>query len=235
MKWVTSSRGVTLRALTTAALLVCVGNAGIGNAGTSGPATSKGENQGGNQGAKQSRKQGRKQGQNQLASPQSLAKIADPNKRSAAYFTELSKVLTSPRCLNCHPAGDRPRQGDSARLHQPPVYRGKDGFGLEAMRCGTCHQDANFDPGRVPGNPQWHLAPIEMAWEGKTASEICQQIKDPARNGNRSLNDLIEHIGKDKLVGWAWNPGYGRTSAPGSQKQAGELVEAWVRSGAVCP
>jgi hypothetical protein len=219
MKWVTSSRGVSLRALTTAALLVCIGNAGIGNAGASGPATSKGGNQ----------------GRNQLASPQSLAKIADPNKRSAAYFTELSKVLTSPRCLNCHPAGDRPRQGDSARLHQPPVYRGKDGFGLEAMRCGTCHQNANFDPGRVPGNPQWHLAPIEMAWEGKTASEICQQIKDPARNGNRSLNDLIEHIGKDKLVGWAWNPGYGRRPAPGSQKQAGELVEAWVRSGAVCP
>jgi hypothetical protein len=174
-------------------------------------------------------------GANQLASPQSFSKIADPNKRSAAYFMELSKVLSSPRCLNCHPSGDRPRQGDSARLHQPPVYRGKDGFGLESMRCNTCHQSANFEPGRVPGHPQWHLAPIEMAWEGKTVSEICVQIKDPARNGNRSLNDLVEHIGKDTLVGWAWNPGYPRTSAPGSQHQAGELVEAWVRSGAVCP
>ena len=171
----------------------------------------------------------------QLASVQSFSKIVDPNKRSAAYFTELSKVLTSPRCLNCHPAGDRPRQGDSARPHQPPVYRGKDGLGLESMRCGTCHQSANFDPGRIPGNPKWQLAPIEMAWEGKTASQICQQIKDPARNGKRSLNDLVEHIGKDTLVGWAWNPGYGRRPAPGTQVQAGSLVEAWVRSGAVCP
>jgi hypothetical protein len=148
---------------------------------------------------------------------------------------ELSKVLTSPRCLNCHPSGDRPRQGDSARLHQPPVYRGKDGLGLETMRCATCHQNANFEPGRIPGHAQWRLAPIEMAWEGKTVSEICVQIKDPSRNGNRSLHDLVEHIGKDTLVGWAWNPGFGRTPAPGSQKQAGELVEAWVRSGAVCP
>jgi hypothetical protein len=214
MKWQTSLRGVSFRAITTVALLAC-----IGNAAAAGPAKSKIRNV----------------GRNQLASPQSFAKIADPSKRSAAYFTELSKVLTSPRCLNCHPAGDRPRQGDAARLHQPPVYRGKDGFGAESMRCGTCHQNANFDAGRVPGHSQWHLAPIEMGWEGKTPSEICQQIKDPARNGKRSLHELVEHIGKDTLVGWAWNPGYGRTPAPGTQKQAGELVEAWVRSGAVCP
>ena len=29
--------------------------------------------------------------------------------------------------MNCHPAGDRPRQGDERRLHQPPVVRGADG------------------------------------------------------------------------------------------------------------
>lgn len=70
---------------------------------------------------------------------------------------------------------------------------------------------------------------------GKRVSEICQQIKDSARNGNRSLNDLVEHIGEDTLVGWAWNPGYGRTPAPGTQKQAGALVAAWVKSGAISP
>ncbi len=72
------------------------------------------------------------------------------------------------------------------------------------MRCSRCHQNANFDPGRVPGSPHWHLAPSEMAWEGKTVGEICLQMKDPARNGGRSINDLIDHIGKDTLVGWAW-------------------------------
>ena len=59
----------------------------------------------------------------------------------------------------------------------------------------------------VPGNPIWHLAPREMAWEGKTVGEICAQIKDPARNGGRSLASLVEHIGEDHLVGWAWAPG----------------------------
>jgi hypothetical protein len=170
-----------------------------------------------------------------LASVESLASIADTSARSAALFAELGKVLTHPRCLNCHPAGDYPRQGDVSRVHQPPVKRGPDGFGLPAMRCPICHQQANFDPGGVPGNPIWHLAPREMGWEGKTLGEICAQIKDPARNGNRSLEALVEHIGEDHLVGWAWAPGYGRQPAPGTQKEAGALVEAWVKTGAVCP
>jgi hypothetical protein len=168
-----------------------------------------------------------------LASPDSFASIAATDQRSVAYFVELGKVLTNPRCVNCHPAGDRPRQGDESRLHQPPVARGVDGHGLAAMRCSICHQSANFD--RVPGHPDWHLAPREMAWEGKTLREICVQIKDRDRNGGRSLEDLVNHIGTDTLVGWAWAPGFGRHSAPGTQKQAGALVDAWVKTGAMCP
>jgi hypothetical protein len=170
-----------------------------------------------------------------LAGVESFSSISDTSARSAAIFTELGKVLTHPRCLNCHPAGDRPRQGDVSRLHQPPVERGPDGYGLPAMRCPICHQGANYDPAGVPGNPIWHLAPHEMGWEGKTLAEICAQIKDPARNGNRSPHDLIEHIGDDHLVGWAWAPGYGRHPVPGTQKQARALVEAWVQTGTVCP
>jgi len=168
---------------------------------------------------------------NALASPESFTSITDTDARSAAMFTELGKVLTHPRCVNCHPAGDRPRQGDQSRLHQPPVERGVDGHGTETMRCSICHQNANFDPGRVPGHPEWHIAPREMAWEGKTPAEICAQIKDPARN----VEDLIHHIGADTLVGWAWQPGFGRAPAPGTQKEAGALVDAWVKTGAVCP
>src|SRR5215208_1524091 len=134
------------------------------------------------------------QGQNTLATPESFASIADTKARSAALFTELGKVLTHPRCVNCHPAGDRPRQGEHGRLHQPPVVRGADGHGIAAMRCSICHQAANFDPGRVPGHPEWHLAPREMAWEGKTLGEICTQIKDRDRNGGRSPEDLVDHI-----------------------------------------
>jgi hypothetical protein len=74
-----------------------------------------------------------------------------------------------------------------------------------------------------------------MAWEGRSLARICAQIKDPDRNGGRSLADLVEHIGADGLVGWAWNPGMGRIPAPGTQAEAGALVSAWVDTGAACP
>lgn len=170
-----------------------------------------------------------------LAAPDSFAALDDGAARSAALFTEAAKVFTHPRCMNCHPAGDRPRQGDMRRLHQPPVARGEDGFGLPAMRCPICHQGANFDPGRVPGDPAWHLAPHEMAWEGKTVGQICEQIKDPARNGGRTLDEIVHHVGDDHLVGWAWAPGADRQPAPGTQAQAGALLDAWAKTGAVCP
>lgn len=172
-----------------------------------------------------------------LAPPASFAGIADPATRSAAYFTELYKVLSHPRCTNCHPVGERPSQGqgDTLRLHQPPVVRGADGTGTAAMRCRLCHGPANFEPAGVPGHPHWHLAPPGMAWQGKTAGEICVQVKDPARNGGRTLAAIAEHIGRDTLVGWAWSPGGTRTAAPGTQEGAGALVEAWIATGAACP
>src|SRR4051812_11316059 len=37
----------------------------------------------------------------------SFGGIADKTERSRALFNEVAKVITSPRCMNCHPAGDR--------------------------------------------------------------------------------------------------------------------------------
>jgi hypothetical protein len=70
-----------------------------------------------------------------LAAPDSFASIADEGQRSAAYFTELGKVFLHPRCVNCHPAGDRPRQGDLARLHQPLVAKCHPIFARMRLRC----------------------------------------------------------------------------------------------------
>ena len=79
------------------------------------------------------------------------------------------------------------------------------------------------------------LAPIEMAWEGKSIGDICRQIRDPQRNGGRDLELLHEHLAKDDLVGWGWNPGAGRDPAPGTQEQLGQLFRAWIDTGAECP
>ncbi len=168
-----------------------------------------------------------------------FAGIADKNARSAAIFTEMGKVLTSPRCLNCHPRTDSPTQGDTLALHNPPVTRGPDGFGAPGLECATCHgpRNATFAnaSGTVPGNPKWHLAPKSMAWQGLTLGQICASIKDMKKNGGMTLTQLIDHNGKDDLVGWGWKPGAGRVPAPGTQAEFGELTKAWVESGAACP
>jgi hypothetical protein len=165
----------------------------------------------------------------------SFSRIPDQERRSVALFEEAGKVLTHPRCVNCHPRGDSPLQTDQMRPHQPMVVRGEAGMGVAAMQCTTCHHEANFDPARVPGDPQWHLAPKEMAWEGMSLGHICRQLKDPARNGGKDLAAIVHHSAEDHLVGWGWNPGAGRTPAPGTQKEFGALMQAWVDTGAHCP
>ncbi len=159
----------------------------------------------------------------------------DKGTRSRAMFLEASKVLMSARCVNCHPAGDTPTQTDLMHPHYPTVTRGPESRGVVGMECATCHQDANQELARVPGAPDWHLAPLVMAWAGKTATEICEQIKDPKRNGGRTLDKIVDHVTNDKLVGWGWNPGSNRTPAPGTQKSFGALMAEWVATGAECP
>ena len=171
----------------------------------------------------------------ELKAPRDFAAIADPAERSRALFAELGKVIESPRCQNCHPAGERPSQGEDMHPHLPLVVRGADDHGAVGLRCTTCHQAANYEPAGVPGNPQWHVAPIGMAWQGKSLAQICEQIKDPARNGGRTLAQIHDHLAGDDLVGWAWHPGGTRTPAPGTQAELGALVAAWIATGAACP
>ena len=172
----------------------------------------------------------------------SFGSITDQAERSRALFNEIAKVVTHPRCMNCHPAGDHPLQGADHHEHAPPAWRGEGGIGIAGLTCSACHTEKNFTLvgtaatyKSIPGHPRWGLAPLEMAWEAKSLSEICQQMKDPARNGGRTLALLQEHLAHDDLVAWGWAPGEGREPAPGSQQQLGELTQAWINTGAECP
>ena len=176
-----------------------------------------------------------------LKSSSEFETIGDKATRSRAMFEEIGKLLTHPRCMNCHPAGEHPIQGAEHREHAPPVWRENTATGAIGTTCAACHTEANFTVTEgatyqsIPGRPRWGLAPLSMAWEGKSIADICRQLKDKNLNGGRDLALLQEHIAKDDLVAWGWTPGPGREPAPGSQAEAGKLTQAWIDSGAECP
>ena len=159
---------------------------------------------------------------------------AAPAAAPSASFDPIASVVMHPRCINCH-QDESPRQTDARTIHRPLVVRGKDGHGAPTQPCQTCHQATNTADGFVPGVATWHLAPLSMLWEGRSKQQICEQMKDPARNGGRRAGkEIIEHMKSDPLVLWAWTPGAGRTTPPLSHEKFVEALEAWVKAGMPC-
>lgn len=154
---------------------------------------------------------------------------------SLAAWAKISDVLTHPRCLNCHQL-TTPLQGDTRRVHVPPVVRGADNMGAGTMRCHNCHNDSgNSQFSRVPGALHWQLAPVSMLWEGLSKGDLCRMLKDPIRNRNRTPEALIEHMETEHLVLWAWKPGGRRAPIPIPHKDFIEQMKVWVTGGAACP
>ena len=155
--------------------------------------------------------------------------------RGLSAFGTIATVVTSPRCLNCHQA-ERPLQGDDRHAHIPRVERGPDNLGAVGMRCTACHSlHANTETSGVPGAPAWSLAPLSMLWQGLTPAALCRALKDPARNGKRDGAALITHMASDKLVGWGWNPGQGRTPVGVPRAELVKAMKTWVAAGMPCP
>jgi hypothetical protein len=124
------------------------------------------------------------------ASQKQEAPAADRAEQSRAFFLQASRVFLHPRCANCHPDGETPLQGMDGKAHDPPVVRGKDDHGVVGMRCQSCHQDHNLALARVPGAPEWHVAPREMAWVGKTPRQIMTAAALLAQNPKPRDEDI---------------------------------------------
>ncbi|HEV8383896.1 MAG TPA: hypothetical protein VGQ11_03415 [Candidatus Acidoferrales bacterium] len=155
-----------------------------------------------------------------------------------AAFLAAYSVFMHPRCMNCHPAGDIPLQGDDSHPHTQNVQRGGAGMGKYALKCLDCHQLENVPGANMPpGAPNWHLPPpnMKMVFEGKSAGELCRQLKDPKQNGGRSVERAIEHIKSDKLVMWGWAPGEGRSVPAMSHAEFSGRMQEWIAKGAACP
>jgi hypothetical protein len=166
------------------------------------------------------------------------ARTPEDDAASRKAFLAAYKVLMHPRCMNCHPAGDAPLQGDDSHPHAQNVQRGPGGMGQYALKCANCHQTTNL-PGEnmPPGNPTWRLPPpgMKMVFQGRTPGELASQLKDTKRNGGKTLEQILRHVSEDKLVLWGWDPGDGRTKPPLSHAEFVQKMREWIERGAVCP
>lgn len=158
-----------------------------------------------------------------------------------AAFETVRSVLQHPRCQNCHPRGDAPLQGEDSHPHLQNVQRGPDGLGRVGERCTTCH-----GPKNPPDTYGAHTPPgIETGWRmpkpdqplvfvGVAPGALCEQIKDPARNGGKDMTALRAHL-DDPLVAWGWAPGFGRAPVPVARQAFLDAWTAWAAAGAPCP
>ncbi|HTI08814.1 MAG TPA: hypothetical protein VL832_09670 [Puia sp.] len=174
---------------------------------------------------------------NETAPASPVYEIKRDSITSLKAFKQVYKVLMSPRCMNCHPSGDIPLQGEDSHLHTMSPQRGSDGKGVYAMKCSNCHQPTNT-PGlhTPPGNPNWHLPPadMKMVFQGRTPRQLAEQLIDPKRNGNKDIKKLIAHA-DDGLVLAAWNPGEGRNLPPLSHADFKRAWITWLTTGAYAP
>ncbi len=167
--------------------------------------------------------------------PVELAQTTDNEKVSLEAFDKILKVLKSPRCMNCHPSDDFPRQGDDRHVHLHGVMRGEDNHGGPVQKCLTCHQAENNEYSGVPGAPHWGLAPKSMGWQGLSDVELGKALLDKSKNGNRSAKDIADHMMNDALVLWAWAPGETRSLPPVPLDEFKEAVKTWLENGAIVP
>jgi hypothetical protein len=165
-----------------------------------------------------------------------------------ANWQKFYEVASHPRCVNCHVGPDNrpmwsgPSYGKT-RPHGMNINAGENRIGAKALTCSTCHTTlkepdpkANAMPHAAPRVAQiWGLAPVQAEWLAKSSSEICNQLGDPQRNGNRTIRKIVSHLDHDRVVHWAWNPGGNREPAPHTLQEAMDALMKWAAAGTPCP
>ena len=169
-------------------------------------------------------------------------------------WNRIEAVVTHPRCANCHVGadnipmwtvvGETKTRPHGMNIHADDSPHADDGrIGTKTLLCSTCHMTSTA-PNDVPHAPphvglQWGLAPVKFVWFGKSSAEICAQMREPNRNGNRNAAGLVAHLRKDAaehgFVPWAWNPGGGRTTPLGTFEDHVKDVAMWGAAGLPCP
>ncbi|MBX2796377.1 MAG: c-type cytochrome [Myxococcales bacterium] len=159
--------------------------------------------------------------------------VTRPAQEGLDAFADIYAVATHPRCLNCHPDGDAPLQGDDSHPHIYGITRFSP---LKGVHCSQCHAPSAAGDGLAPMPPAdslWSMPPRAMTFQNRTPAQLCAQLTDPAVNGGRGLAGLAHHIEADHLLITSWHSG--RQPPPISHAELVERFEVWGEAGGPCP
>ncbi|WP_292159834.1 hypothetical protein [Mesorhizobium sp.] len=145
-----------------------------------------------------------------------------------------SRIRAAPAAMSRVIIGAGPVRIVARRTFMPSMSSVADGsgFGNPHLRCAACHFSSNSNALHgLPSTENLRLAQAETAWFGKSSARICAQIKDPVRDGGRSLQRVGLHVRNDRLVGWGWAPRSDRAPAPAWPKRPiRRLKTGWRRA-----
>ncbi|WP_375230413.1 hypothetical protein [Roseobacter sp. S98] len=161
-----------------------------------------------------------------------------------AAWDRIFEVVSHPRCANCHtgpsdrPMWSGPSYGET-RVHGMNIRAGESRIGAEFIPCRTCHVTSETASNDTPHSaPQvadaWRLAPVEAHWFGQSSDDVCRQLRDPERNGGRTVEELADHLDHDVILHWAWSPGGGREPAPYNLDIHIRDLRIWGNAGQPC-
>jgi len=131
-----------------------------------------------------------------------------------------------PRCVNCHPASDRPTQGDDMHPHSPSAARGIDGGGVPGNSCSACHSIATstFSPVSRLRSGAFQAIPAgtwrRKRWRGKENPSARSAGKSKTRSATAgAVSNCCTSIWRTTIWSqWGWSPGSGRDPVPGTQE-----------------
>lgn len=159
--------------------------------------------------------------------------VSVPRDEGLKAFADIYAVATHPRCLNCHPDGDRPLHTDRSIPHDFDVTRFTP---LSGVHCISCHPASPVGDGRAPlppADPIWSMAPKQMVFQNRSPRQLCETLKDPEKNGGRGHVDTTAHIANDHLLMTSWHSG--RQPPPVSHEELVKRFETWGKAGGPCP
>jgi hypothetical protein len=150
--------------------------------------------------------------------PQSCQLPAQPMTGGTKAWRAIYSVLTSPRCINCHPVAsklpplaglfpqDYPRQGNDRHPHYFTVLRGETvdfpteektgvvqpGIGEPFERCTFCHGSKNDPVTGIPGTTNPHFNPGQPFWFLAPASMAWESAPGIPLAGPKLCANLLD-------------------------------------------